>query len=182
MRCPACNQDKNSVIDSRLTECGAAIRRRRRCLVCDRRFTTKERLDEGVRLTVIKTDGERVPYNGDKILAGVERACYKLNITDEQIQQLGDHVEQDLFRDHEREVTTEQIGRYVAQRLRRLSAVAYIRFMSVHRKFSTVREFIDVISDVQTQTAQDSPHQQPLFESWEAPANPLPMAEEVGDE
>ncbi|MEK6675183.1 MAG: transcriptional regulator NrdR [Planctomycetota bacterium] len=178
MRCPACNQDKNSVIDSRLTECGAAIRRRRRCLICDRRFTTKERLDEGVRITVIKTDEERVPYNGDKILAGVARACYKLEVTDDQMQQLVDRVEEELFRNHDREVTTEQIGRYVSQRLRRLSAVAYIRFMSVHRKFSTVHEFIDVITDVQTQTAQDSPNQQPLFESWEGSVNPLPQVQE----
>ena len=94
------------------------------------------------------------------------------------MQQLVDRVEEELFRNHDREVTTEQIGRYVSQRLRRLSAVAYIRFMSVHRKFSTVHEFIDVITDVQTQTAQDSPNQQPLFESWEGSVNPLPQVQE----
>lgn len=165
MRCPACGEDNNSVIDSRETEGGSAIRRRRECLTCSRRFTTKERVEEGVRMTVIKVGGRRMPYDRDKVLAGVERACSKLDVSEDQILQLVDSVEQEMFREQDREVTSETIGRYVAERLRRLNPVAYIRFMSVHRKFSTVQEFIESIGDVQALSAQDSPHQQPLFDA-----------------
>jgi len=165
MLCPSCNQDNNHVIDSRLTEGGMAIRRRRQCQVCNRRFTTKERLEDELRLTVTKADGNRVPYTREKILFGVEKACYKLDVTEEQMQQMVDTVEEELFRNHERDVTTEQIGRYVAERLRKLHPVAYIRFMSVHRKYSTVEEFVDAISDVKTRAAQESPLQQALFDS-----------------
>ena len=165
MRCPSCSEDNNSVIDSRETEGASAIRRRRECLTCGRRFTTKERVEEGVRMTVIKVGGRRVPYDRDKVLAGVERACSKLDVGEDQIQQLVDSVEQEMFREQDREVASEVIGRYVAERLRRLNPVAYIRFMSVHRKFSTIQEFIDGIGDVQALSAQDSPHQQPLFDA-----------------
>jgi transcriptional repressor NrdR len=165
MRCPTCNQDNNHVIDSRLTESGSAIRRRRQCQLCNRRFTTKERLEEELRLSVIKAGGERVPYTREKVLIGAERACYKLGVPEEQIQLLVDGVEEELFRQHEREVTTEQIGRYVAERLRKLNPVAYIRFMSIHRKFCTIEEFIEEIREVRVRAAQDSPLQQPLFEA-----------------
>jgi len=165
MRCPSCNKDNNHVIDSRLTEGGAAIRRRRQCQDCERRFTTKERLEDELRVTVIKAGGERVPYSREKILCGAEKACYKLDVSEEQMQKMVDLVEEELFRNHEREVTTEQIGRYVADRLRRLNPVAYIRFMSVHRKYSSVEEFIEEISEVKARAAQDSPLQQALFEA-----------------
>jgi transcriptional repressor NrdR len=153
------------VIDSRLTEGGVAIRRRRVCLECERRFTTKERVEAELRLTVIKADGQRVPYSRDKIANGVQRACHKLDITDEQVQQLVDRVEEELFAQHDREVTSEQIGRYVADQLRRADPVAYVRFMSVYRKFSSVDEFIDEITDVRQRVAEDSPAQQSLFET-----------------
>lgn len=165
MRCPSCGADNNNVLDTRESEGGQAIRRRRECLSCRRRFTTKERAEEGVRMTVVKVGGRRVPYDRDKVVSGVERACSKLEVTEEDIQRLADSVEQEMFRLHDHDVSSEQIGRYVAERLRRLHPVAYIRFMSVHRKFSTIREFIDEISDVQTMAAQDSPNQQPLFDS-----------------
>lgn len=165
MLCPSCNRDNNHVIDSRLTEGGTAIRRRRQCQFCERRFTTKERLEDELRLVVIKAGGDRVPYSRDKILAGVERACYKLAVDENQIRHLVDSVEEDLFRNHEREVSTEQIGRYVTDRLRKLNTVAYIRFMSVHRKFSSVEEFIEEITNVKARDAKDSPLQQALFEA-----------------
>ena len=165
MLCPSCRDTNNKVIDSRLTEGGAAIRRRRVCQACNRRFTTKERVEEELRLTVIKVSEQRVPYNRDKILGGVERASYKLDISDEQLQQLVDRVEEDLFSNHDREVTTEQIGRYVGRQLRQLHPVAYVRFMSVHRKYSSVDEFIEEISDVRERVAQEDPAQQSLFGS-----------------
>ncbi len=163
MRCPSCKSAENKVIDSRLTEGGDAVRRRRVCLECERRFTTKERLENELRLSVIKTNGTRVPYQREKITAGVERACYKLDLSEEQINQLADRVEEHLLRNHEREVTSEHIGAYVGMELRRLSPVAYVRFMSVYRKFTTVEEFIDEIRDVRDRIAQELPDQQSLF-------------------
>lgn len=165
MLCPTCKGTENKVIDSRLTEGGAAIRRRRVCLACNRRFTTKERVEQELRLSVVKSGGARVPYDREKILTGVERACYKLDISEPQMQELVDHVEAELFENHDREVTTEQIGLYVGLQLRRLHQVAYVRFMSVHRKYRTVDEFIDEISEVRAYVAQDSPEQQTLFEN-----------------
>ncbi len=165
MLCPSCKSGNNKVIDSRLTEGGLAIRRRRECLECKRRFTTKERLEEELRLSVIKASGQRVPYNRDKILGGVERACYKLDVTEGELQQLVDRVEEELFTGHDREVSSEEIGRYVGTHLRRLHPVAYVRFMSVHRKYSSVDEFVEEIRDVRERVAQDSPAQQSLFES-----------------
>ena len=165
MLCPACKQNDSKVIDSRLTEGGAAIRRRRECLDCGRRFTTKERLEQELRLTVIKAGAQRVPYQRDNIVAGVAHACYKLEISEDQLQGLVDRVEEDLFNECEREVSTEQIGRKVGEHLRRLNQVAYVRFMSVHRKFRTVDEFVDEISDVRERVAQESPTQQSLFQA-----------------
>lgn len=164
MRCPSCKQNENKVIDSRITEAGAAIRRRRVCSSCNRRFTTKERLEEELRLTVVKNSRQRVPYNRDNVLNGVVRACTKLDVTDAQIEELVDAVESDLFGNHDREVKSEEIGRFVGLHLRRLSPVAYVRFMSVHRKYNSVDAFIDEITDVRERVAQDSPDQQSLFE------------------
>lgn len=164
MRCPSCKSlGKDKVIDSRLTESGGAIRRRRVCQVCGRRFTTKERAEEELRLTVIKKDGSRVPYRRDKVTAGVRQACYKLHISDEQVEQFVDAVEGDLFRDYDREVTSQEIGRYVARRLRDLHPVAYVRFMSVYREFASVDEFAEEIQRVQEHVVTTSPNQQNLF-------------------
>ncbi len=165
MLCPSCKHTENKVIDSRLSESGVAIRRRRVCLKCSRRFTTKERFEEELRLKVIKADGHRVPYNRDNIVGGIERACSKLDVTIEQVQGLADRIEGEIFNGHEREISSEEIGRYVGKYLRRLSPVGYVRFMSVHRKFSTVDQFVDEISEVRTRASHDSPDQQPLFEA-----------------
>jgi transcriptional repressor NrdR len=163
MLCPACQSSDNKVIDSRLTEGGKAIRRRRVCQSCQRRFTTKERVEEELRITVIKSNGQRVPYNRDNILRGVERATTKLNVTEVQLQQLVDQVEEAIFAHHDREVRSVDIGQYVAQMLRRLNPVAYVRFMSVYRKFATIDEFVDEISEVRQRAAHDNPLQQSLF-------------------
>ena len=164
MLCPACKENNNKVIDSRLTENGSAIRRRRLCLSCNRRFTTKERIEQELRLSVVKVSGQRVPYNRDNILNGAQRACYKLDVSEEDLQDLVDRVEEELFHNHDRDVTTEQIGQYVAQQLRRLNHVAYVRFMSVYRQYRTVDEFIDEITDVRERVAEEIPAQQSLFE------------------
>jgi len=164
MRCPTCKElGTDKVIDSRLTESGAAVRRRRVCTACGRRFTTKERAEEELRLTVVKKDRSRVPYRRDKILAGVRQACYKLDVTDEQMEALVDQVEGDLFAEFDREVTSEEIGRSVTRRLRSLHPVAYVRFMSVYRNFHGVDEFIEEIRNVQEHAAAEAPNQQSLF-------------------
>ncbi len=164
MRCPSCKAlGKDKVIDSRLTEGGAAIRRRRVCQACGRRFTTKERTEEELRLTVIKKDKSRVPYRRDKVAAGVRTACYKLNVTEDQIERLVDQIEGDLFRDYDREVKSKEIGEIVARRLRGLHHVAYVRFMSVYRNFRDVSEFAEEIQNVQIHAVTDSPDQQSLF-------------------
>ncbi len=164
MRCPACNQyNSDKVIDSRSTEGGSVIRRRRVCTHCGRRFTTKERVEEELRLAVVKRDGAREPYRRDKILSGVRHACYKLPIDPEAMERLVDTVESDIFREHEREVPSQQIGQYVVTHLRRLNHVAYVRFMAVFRQFDNVEAFIEEIRDVKERAAVDSPHQQSLF-------------------
>jgi len=163
MLCPSCKDTNNKVIDSRLTEGGSVIRRRRVCASCERRFTTKERVEQELRLTVCKANGQRVPYLRDNVFRGVERACFKLDVSEQQIQQLVDHVDEELFANHDRDVTTEQIGAYVGLHLRRLNQIAYVRFMSVHRKFKTIEQFVDEITDVKLRVAHDSPDQQDLF-------------------
>jgi transcriptional repressor NrdR len=164
MRCPSCKElGKDKVIDSRLTENGGAVRRRRVCSACGRRFTTKERAEEELRLTVIKKDRTRVPYRRDKILAGVRQACYKLDIDEEQVEGLVDAIEGDLFREFDREVTSTEIGGFVARRLRDVNQVAYVRFMSVYREFHGVEEFVEEIRNVQAHAATAAPNQQSLF-------------------
>ena len=167
MRCPSCKElNSDKVIDSRMTDGGLAIRRRRHCTSCGRRFTTKERIEAEVRLAVIKErDGGRVPYRRDNIVRGVRYACYKLDIDDGQIERLVDCVEEDMYANHSREVTSEQIGRYVTAHLRQLNHIAYVRFMSVFRKFNDVAEFIDEINEVKERAASESPDQQSLFEA-----------------
>ena len=106
-----------------------------------------------------------LPYRRDNIVRGVRLACYKLDVDDEQIEQLVDCVEEDMQRNHERDIRSEQIGWYVAAQLRQLDQIAYVRFMSVFRKFSDVSEFVDEINDVTVRAAAESPDQATLFES-----------------
>ncbi len=165
MRCPSCKElGKDKVIDSRLTESGTAIRRRRVCQACNRRFTTKERAEEELRLSVVKRDKSRVPYRRDKVMNGIIQACYKLPVDDEDIKELVDQIEGDLFRQYDREVTSDKVGECVARRLRSVNQVAYVRFMSVYRKFADVLEFVEEIQKVQEHAATETPNQQTLFD------------------
>ncbi len=166
MRCPSCKKiNKDKVIDSRTTEGGAVIRRRRQCLQCGRRFTTKERVEEELRLTVIKRDGSRVPYDRQKIIHGLRHACYKLPIDDTAIERMVDDVEEDIFEGHDREVTTQDIGEYLIRRLRDLHQVAYVRFMSVYRKYHDVAQFVEEIQTVKHLAATRMPDQRTLFDN-----------------
>lgn len=162
MRCPFCNADKDKVIDSRSSEVGKVIRRRRQCVQCNRRFTTYERVVDTARLTVIKRDGRRVPYDRDKILGGVQKACYKRAVETSVLDKLVDEVDREVFRVADREISSSQIGQLVAEKLRRLDQVAYVRFASVYHKFSHVGEFVEEIRNIQSSPSEPD-GQQKLF-------------------
>lgn len=144
MRCPYCKGQRDKVIDSRASAGGAVIRRRRECLTCHRRFTTYERV-ESLPLRVIKKDGRRVPFDRQRILKGMLRACEKRPIGYESLERITDRIEHRINEMFEREVGSKVIGQMVAQELHRLDPVAYIRFASVYREFQDVREFVEEI-------------------------------------
>lgn len=163
MRCPFCKEDKDKVIDSRSSEGGRVIRRRRQCLVCKRRFTTYEKMGESAKLAVIKKDGSRVPYDREKVLVGLQKACYKRKISADQVLEMADRIEEDIFRSHDKEVSTKFIGESVMRHLRRTDKVAYIRFASVYREFEDAGELIDEVT--QAIENYDFPDQPNLFEN-----------------
>ena len=139
MRCPACASLDDKVIDSRVADDGAAIRRRRECLACGRRFTTFERLEEAP-LVVVKRSGTREPFRRDKIVAGMQAAAKNRPVSIEQMEELGAQLEE-AVRARRGEVSSEEIGIAVLERLRQLDEVAYLRFASVYKGFSDVGDF-----------------------------------------
>ena len=151
MKCPYCQQDNDKVIDSRSSQDGYAIRRRRQCLACERRWTTYERLEESP-LKVVKKDGSRSPFERSKIRRGLARACEKRPISDEQIDAIICEVEDDIYRNCGREVPSEYIGEQVIERLRKLDQVAYVRFASVYREFKDVSDFVDAVGRLSSAT------------------------------
>ncbi len=148
MRCPFCKEDRDKVVDSRSSDSGRVIRRRRQCLVCKRRFTTYEKTGESFKLYVIKKDKSRVPYDRDKIIGGLQKACYKRPVSAEQIQQVTDKVEENIFRNYDKEVSSAFIGESIMKHLRTVDKVAYIRFASVYRHFRDAGELIEEVSRV----------------------------------
>jgi transcriptional repressor NrdR len=175
MRCPFCDADKDhlKVIDSRTGEGDRAIRRRRRCLNCKKRFTTYERIEENIRLTVVKKDGTRVPFDRQKVLTGLERACYKRPIKLEQLQRITDEVEEEVHKNHDKEVPSQAIGELVTERLRRLDQVAYVRFASVYRRFKTLDDLVQEAQAVLDAKRFEDPSQGRLFiESPESKPQP----------
>src|SRR3954451_3147063 len=166
MRCPFCDAEKESlkVIDSRTAEGGRAIRRRRECLNCDKRFTTYERIEENARLTVIKRDGRRIPRDRGKIVAGLQRACFKRPVPESEILRIADEVEEETFKAFDREVPSTVIGATVADKLRRVAQVAYVRFASVYRQFKTLEELVEEAKAViDARRYEDPPGQGRLF-------------------
>ncbi len=162
MRCPFCQVDDDKVIDSRAAEAGRVIRRRRECQSCKRRFTTYENVEQTVRLVVIKKDGTRAPYDRQKLITGVEKACYKRPVSAQTMQAMIDDIEEQLFRADDREVQSLDIGRMVTDRLRKVDQVAYVRFASVYKQFRDLDDLLDEIRDV-SQTPPDVPGQGKLF-------------------
>ena len=142
MKCPFCGEDNTRVIDSRPADDNSSIRRRRLCDACQKRFTTYEKV-ETIPLVVIKKDNNREQYDRSKIEAGVLRACHKRPISINQINELVDAVETEIFNREEREISSKEIGEMVMERLKDLEAVAYVRFASVYREFKDVNTLMD---------------------------------------
>ena len=145
MRCPYCKEDNDKVVDSRSSDEGRVIRRRRKCLACRKRFTTYEKIGESFKLAIIKKDKTRVPYLREKIITGIQKACYKRPVSAETIQQIADNVEEDIFNEYEKEVPSSFVGESVMKNLKKVDKVAYIRFASVYREFKDAGEFIDEV-------------------------------------
>ena len=147
MKCPFCNQDNTRVVDSRPVDDNTAIRRRRMCDACGKRFTTYEKV-ETIPLIVIKKDQNREQFDRSKIEAGVLRACHKRPVSAEQIHKLVDEVETEIFNLEEREIPSSVIGEIVMDKLKDLEAVAYVRFASVYREFKDVNTCMDELKKI----------------------------------
>lgn len=140
MKCPHCGKGESRVVDSRVVRDSRAVRRRRECLGCGRRFTTYEWV-ERVPLTVVKRDGRREPYDREKLIRGVATACRKRPVAREDVERLVDELEAELADEYRTEVSSSELGERVLSRLLKLDPVSYVRFASVYRQFSDVEEF-----------------------------------------
>lgn len=147
MRCPTCGHLESKVVDSRPSDDGSVIRRRRECLECGRRFTTYERAEENP-LIVVKSDGSSEAYDRQKLMRGLLIACAKRPITPEQIASLIDGIESDLRNRNEIEIKSKDLGAMVMERLLKLDDVAYVRFASVYKDFQNIEEFAAVLEEL----------------------------------
>lgn len=155
MKCPYCRQDNDRVIDSRASQDGFATRRRRECISCHRRYTTYEKIEEPT-VKVIKKDGSRVPLEREKIKRGLEKACWKRPVSDEQLEAIVSAVENDVYEMADAEVESERLGEMVMQRLKKVDQVAYVRFASVYRQFQDVRDFVHELGPMLEEAARPS--------------------------
>jgi transcriptional repressor NrdR len=149
MYCPYCNNKDSRVVESRLTAENSSVRRRRECEECGKRFTTYERV-EVIQLLVVKRSGDREPYVRDKLRGGVMRACTKTPVTAEQIDDLVESIENELAAEAKREVSSVQLGEMTLARLRSLNQIAYVRFASVYRQFTSIKDFISELDTLAT--------------------------------
>ena len=155
MQCPYCQYTDSRVLESRSTEAGQSIRRRRECLQCRHRFTTYERL-EFVPVIAIKKDSRREYFDRSKLLRGIIHACLKTGLTPDTLESIVDEIESQLQTRSLREITTAEIGELVLIELRPLSEVAYIRFASVYRQFQGIRDFVDTLHQLNEVRSQES--------------------------
>ncbi|UCD62730.1 MAG: transcriptional repressor NrdR [Candidatus Zixiibacteriota bacterium] len=142
MKCPACGHEEDKVVDSRPSQDGRAVRRRRECLGCHERYTTYEYVEQGT-LTVIKSDGRREPYDRYKLLHGMKLACNKRPVTGKELEAMVDDLENQIKGRGKNEVTSQEIGELVMEKLRQTDEIAYVRFASVYRKFKDKAEFLE---------------------------------------
>lgn len=155
MRCPFCQHPNHRVLESRVTEAGKSIRRRRDCLNCQRRFTTYERI-EFVTITVLKQNGDRESFDRSKLLRGIVQACRKTGIPAMRLEALVDEIESELQQRALREISSLEIGELVLHHLKSLSEVAYVRFASVYRQFSDIRDFVETLDALSRPIQPDS--------------------------
>lgn len=148
MKCPFCAFPDTKVIDSRPDKDGAAIRRRRECESCSRRFTTHERVEEVVLPLILKKDGRREAYDRKKVIAGMKKACEKRPVSIETIEKMVDRLEGRLLESGEKEVVSTVIGEWIMSELHDVDEVAYVRFASVYRSFRDINEFMTELQDL----------------------------------
>ncbi len=141
MKCPYCGEIDNKVIDSRMSKDGNAIRRRRECLLCSRRFTTYEYIEE-IPIMIVKKDGRREVFSREKVRSGINKACEKRNISVNLIEEFIDELERDLKETGEKEIPAGEIGNRIMKKLHEIDDVAYVRFASVYREFKDVNDFM----------------------------------------
>lgn len=159
MRCPFCSADDDRVVDSRLTDDGTAIRRRRECNACAKRFTTYERVESEEQLRVIKRDGSIELFDRHKMLKGLLIACEKRRVDAEQLEAIVNRLQQNIQAEGRREVSSQELGAMVMNDLRRLDQVAYVRFASVYREFKDLDDFMtELKSVIGDGHASDRPH------------------------
>jgi len=147
MKCPYCGEVDNKVIDSRLSKDGNVIRRRRECIICSRRFTTYEHIEE-IPIMIIKKDGRREVFSREKVRSGMKRACEKRDISMNIIEEFIDELERDLRETGEKEIPAAEVGEKIMSRLHELDDVAYVRFASVYREFKDVNDFVDELKSL----------------------------------
>ncbi|HHV65363.1 MAG TPA: transcriptional repressor NrdR [Peptococcaceae bacterium] len=147
MRCPFCQNEDTKVLDSRQIEGGTAIRRRRECDVCAKRFTTYEKYEE-FQLMVVKKDGRREPFSRQKLLAGLSKACEKRPVSTEQLETIVAEIERQMRDINEREVPSKLIGEAVINKLFEIDEIAYIRFASVYRQFKDIQKFMEELDEL----------------------------------
>ncbi len=147
MKCPYCDFYETKVIDSRPTNEGQAIRRRRECMNCGKRFTTYEKIEE-IPLIVVKKDGNRQPYNRNKLLNGIIKSCEKRPVSMTTIESVVDEIEKKLYNSMEKEVTSQYIGEMVMSKLKDIDEVSYVRFASVYREFKDINTFMDELKKI----------------------------------
>ena len=155
MKCPFCKSDDDRVLDTRPAQDGFAIRRRRECLSCRRRYTTYEQIEEP-NVKVVKKDGSRVPFERERIRQGLEKACWKRPISSEQIEAIVSAVENEVYAEADSEVESRHLGDLVMEHLRLLDPVAYVRFASVYREFKDVRDFAAELEPMLQETRNKS--------------------------
>jgi len=147
MRCPFCNENSDRVVDSRESREGHTIRRRRECLDCGRRYTSYERIED-IPFMVVKRDGSRTEFDRKKLLVGLYKACEKRPVPAKSLDRIVDEVEQQVHEKEDREITTQEIGQLIMNRLKNLDQVAYVRFASVYRRFEDIDAFMTELKDL----------------------------------
>ncbi len=147
MKCPFCGAPDSKVVDSRPTDEGTIIRRRRECIECEKRFTTYEKI-ESVPLRVVKKDKSREMYDSQKLMNGLIKACEKRPVSMEQLQKIVDDIENEAYNSLDKEITTERIGERVMEALKEIDDVSYVRFASVYRQFKDINTFMEELNSL----------------------------------